>query len=152
MSEICAGPFCPRKGGSEAKARLKPRWCSSTAGNADPSIIEMETKSHVCPVRKSEVWQTTGSTGCVSLLLILLSGALLQGTLELHAWHSLWTCSQSDECPLNWLFILKYIIIGPSREMESSTTWMTTPGRRRACKPPPPPVACTNLKDRKKSN
>lgn len=47
---------------------------------------------------------------CASLLLILLSGALLWSIVELHVWHWLWTSSQSDACPMNWLFIWIYII------------------------------------------
>lgn len=152
MSEISAVPFCPRKGGTEGRASLagcictnaKRQWCSGTAGNAEPRVFETETKSHISLVQKSAVGKDAGSTGWASLLLILLSQALLWSALELHAWHPLWTRSQSDECSLNWLFILKYIILWPSREMELSTMWMT--GRRPAHKPPLPTAACTNLK------
>lgn len=144
MSDVSAVPFCPTNGGAEGRASpagwthidANRQQCSGTASNTDPGVFETETKSHVPPTRKSSVGKDTGSTLWASLLLILLSGALLWSAFELHAWHWLWTSSQSDACPLNWLFIWKYIIIWPSREMELSTTWMTTNGRRPAHKVP----------------
>lgn len=131
---VSNGWWCRRKG---IASWLNPHRCQQAlllrcAHNTDPGDSEKEEKSHDPPI---SLGRTQGIL-YTSLLLILLSEALLWSTFELHAWHWLWTSSQNDACPLNWLFIWKYIIIWPSREMELSATWMTTHGRRPAHKLP----------------
>lgn len=125
--------WCRRKG---MASWLNPHRCQHAvvlrhAQEHWPWRLSGEKKVMSLPLGRVRLGRTQGVL-CASLLLILLSGALLWSTFELHTWHWLWTSSQSDACPLNWLFIRKYIIIWPSREMELSTTWMTTHGRRPA--------------------